>query len=264
MPSRETGDPDLRLSCPASAENVAVVRRAVTGVARAVGLDEGLVNDVRTVITEACGNATVHAYPADAPGTVLVTCNYTHPWLNFSVRDYGAGMQPQVDEHGAPRLRIGLSLMSALSDRFEIQSNSGEGTEVIAGFDTQRTRDANGHRDALGAEPSDDHVGMVAAGPLGAEAIAPALVMLGVRSGFDVDRLAELQNIGAALASAVSDGTVGRLELRASLRDPVVEVEVDPGAEDAATQLVGLLPQGTAELSDHDGATVRIKLAQSG
>ena len=47
---------------------MAVIRRAVTGVARAVGVDEGLVNDVRTAVTEACGNVAVHAYSTDAPG----------------------------------------------------------------------------------------------------------------------------------------------------------------------------------------------------
>jgi anti-sigma regulatory factor (Ser/Thr protein kinase) len=252
---------DLNLTVPAQAENVAVIRRAVTGVARAVGIDEGLVNDVRTVITEACGNAAVHAYPAVAPGNIVVTCVFDHPWLNFRVRDFGLGMQPQVDENGEPRLRIGLSLMSALADRFEVQSGAGIGTEVLVGFDIGRSREDDDRRQDW--ERADGGMSLVAAGPLGAEAIAPAIVMLGVRSGLTVDRLSELERMGVALASAVNDGKSGKLELRAAaIGTAGVHIELDPGAAEEAQRLVASLPEGQAAVENRDGTTVvRIELA---
>jgi serine/threonine-protein kinase RsbW len=261
---REQETPDLTLSCPADAENVAVIRRAVTGVARAVGVDEGLVNDVRTVITEACGNAAVHAYPADAAGAMVVTCTFEHPWLSFRIRDFGTGMQPQVDSEGPSRLRIGISLMSALADRFEIQSSADEGTEVLVGFDVLRGRDTNGHRQGPPAEPSENRVELVAAGPLGAEGIAPALVMLGVRSGFDVERLAELQRIGTALAGAVRDGHPGPIALRSSTpTEPRVQIDFDPGTAGETAELLATLPDGAGELVELDGRPiVRIELSQ--
>lgn len=264
MDADDGGPADLNLTCPADAENVAVIRRAVTGVARAVGIDEGLVNDVRTVVTEACGNAAVHAYPDDAPGNVVVSCAYEHPWLNVRVRDFGLGMQPQVDEDGETRLRIGLSLMSALADRFEIQSGSGVGTEVLVGFDILRPRNGE-DRQEPGWDDADGAMSLIAAGPLGAEAIAPAMVMLGVRSGLTVDRLAELERLGMALATAVRDGDVGRLELRAaSIGTPGVQVEVDPGADGEAESLIASLPEGEAALGDRDGAKIiRIELPRS-
>ena len=266
MHARARDDPDLSLTCPADAENVAVIRRAVTGVARAVGIDEGLVNDVRTAVTEACGNVAVHAYLTDAPGMMVVTCTFEHPWLNFRVQDFGSGMQPRVDTEGDPRLRIGLSLISALADRFEIQSSSSTGTEVSVGFDVTRERDENGGRNGAVPVPVRDGVELIAAGPLGAEGVAPALVMLGVRSDFDVERLAELQDVGTTLAAAVSAGQIDRLGLRASaVGQPVVRVDVDFDDESAATELVGSLPPGTAELDALDGRSViRIELSRTG
>jgi anti-sigma regulatory factor (Ser/Thr protein kinase) len=265
MHARERDDPDLSLTCPADAENVAVIRRAVTGVARAVGVDEGLVNDVRTAVTEACGNVAVHAYPTDAPGAMVVTCAFEHPWLSFRVRDFGSGMQPQVDTEDGPRLRIGLSLISALADRFEIQSSS-TGTEVSVGFDVTRERDGNGSGDGGVRSQVEDGVELIAAGPLGAEGVPPALVMLGVRSGFDVERLAELQRVGTTLAAAVRDGQIDRLGLRAPrLGQPSVAVDVDSGDASKAEELVGSMPPGTAKLVDREGRSViRIELSRSG
>jgi serine/threonine-protein kinase RsbW len=263
---RERDDPDLSLTCPADAENVAVVRRAVTGVARAVGIDEGLVNDVRTAVTEACGNAAVHAYSSDAPGIMVVTCTFEDPWLKFRVQDFGSGMQPQVDLEGESRLRIGLSLISALADRFEIQSSSSSGTQVSVGFDVSREREDHAGGDGAGPERASDGVELIAAGPLGAEGVAPALVMLGVRSGFDVERLAELQQVGTTLAAAVREGQIDRLGLRApALGQSVVQVEVDSGDGSAATELIGSLPPGTADLGELDGRSViRIELSRAG
>ena len=195
---------------------------------------------------------------------MVVTCTFEHPWLNFRVQDFGSGMQPRVDMEGGSRLRIGLSLISALADRFEIQSSSSTGTEVSVGFDVTRERDENGGRN--GAVPVRDGVELIAAGPLGAEGVAPALVMLGVRSDFDVERLAELQDVGTTLAAAVRAGQIDRLGLRASaVGQPVVRVDVDFGDESAATELVGSLPPGTAELGALDGRSViRIELLRTG
>ncbi len=53
----------LALDIPAEASNVAVVRHALTGLAQSIGMDDEGVADVQTVVTEACMNAVVHAYP---------------------------------------------------------------------------------------------------------------------------------------------------------------------------------------------------------
>ena len=60
--------PDLRLVLPARAENVGVVRHALAGLAEALGMEAGRVGDLKTVVTEACMNAVIHAYE-DGAGT---------------------------------------------------------------------------------------------------------------------------------------------------------------------------------------------------
>ena len=52
----------LELVLPARAENVAVVRHALAGMAEALGMDPAQIADLKTVVTEACMNVVVHAY----------------------------------------------------------------------------------------------------------------------------------------------------------------------------------------------------------
>src|SRR3954451_18248175 len=62
----------LQMSLPARAENVAVVRHALAGLAERIGMEEAGVADLKTVVTEACMNVVVHAYPADEAGLLEV------------------------------------------------------------------------------------------------------------------------------------------------------------------------------------------------
>ena len=56
------GTPNVRLSLSNRAENVLLVRQALSGLAEAVGLDPIALNDVSTAVTEACNNVVLHAY----------------------------------------------------------------------------------------------------------------------------------------------------------------------------------------------------------
>ncbi len=60
------------MSLPARAENVAVVRHALAGLAGQIGMDEPGIAGLKTVVTEACMNVVVHAYPRDRPGSLEV------------------------------------------------------------------------------------------------------------------------------------------------------------------------------------------------
>ena len=62
---------DLQLVLPARAEDVAVVRHALAGLAEALDMDPAQLADLKTVVTEACMNAVVHAYE-DEPGPMEV------------------------------------------------------------------------------------------------------------------------------------------------------------------------------------------------
>jgi anti-sigma regulatory factor (Ser/Thr protein kinase) len=119
----------LQMRLPARAENVAVVRHALAGMAEQMGMDEPGVADLKTVVTEACMNVVVHAYP-DGPGPLLVDAQPNGEGLTVIVTDRGAGISPQADPERAS-LKLGLSLIAALSSSFSISGGLDRGTEVM-------------------------------------------------------------------------------------------------------------------------------------
>ena len=58
--------PEVRLTMPARAEGVGVVRQALAGMADALAYDAAIVADMKMAVTEACTNVVVHAYDAAA------------------------------------------------------------------------------------------------------------------------------------------------------------------------------------------------------
>jgi len=138
LPSR----PDVSLRLPARAENVAIVRQALTGVGEALGLDARTLGDVKLAATEACTNVVVHAYQGIQAEPWLEVEAYTAPGaLVIVVRDGGTGMEPRAAERGmepraeSERLGLGLPLIGALADSTEIGSGpDGRGTQVAMTF----------------------------------------------------------------------------------------------------------------------------------
>jgi serine/threonine-protein kinase RsbW len=121
--------PGLHMYLPARAENVAVVRSALAGFAESLGMDEVGIDALKTVATEACMNVVVHAYPVDEPGPLEVEAHPAQDGLTVVVRDFGSGIDPRPNPE-RPSLRLGLTLIAALSSSFEIRAGSERGTEV--------------------------------------------------------------------------------------------------------------------------------------
>lgn len=119
----------LQMRLPARAENVAAVRHALAGLAEQIGMDETGVADLKTVVTEACMNVVVHAYP-NGTGPLLVEAEPDSEGLTVIVSDSGSGISPEADFERSS-LRLGLSLIAALSSSFSISGGPGRGTEVM-------------------------------------------------------------------------------------------------------------------------------------
>jgi serine/threonine-protein kinase RsbW len=119
----------LQLKLPAKAENVAVVRHALAGLAEQIGMDETGVADLKTVVTEACMNVVVHAYPRGS-GPLVVEADPDSEGLTVTVSDRGVGISPQADSE-RDSLKLGLSLIAALSSSFSISGGLERGTEVM-------------------------------------------------------------------------------------------------------------------------------------
>ena len=61
--------------------------------------------------------------------------------LTIVVRDHGAGIQPKPARTEPPALGLGLPLIAALSDAFELRGTAGRGTEVRMTFTYVRDGD---------------------------------------------------------------------------------------------------------------------------
>ncbi len=127
-PSTSERPAGLEMSLPARAENVAVVRHALAGLGEEIGMDAAGIADLKTVVTEACMNVVVHAYEGE-PGPLSVEAEPSEEGLDVVVRDSGVGIRPRPGvEHSS--LRLGLSLIAALSSTFSFSGGLDRGTEV--------------------------------------------------------------------------------------------------------------------------------------
>jgi len=132
--------PDVRLSMPARPEGVAVVRQALAGLADALAFDANVVADMKMAVSEACTNVVVHAYEGEE-GTLEVEMLADEATLTIVVRDWGTGIQPRPHRREAPALGLGLPLIAALSDSFELRGSTNSGAEVRMTFLADRAGD---------------------------------------------------------------------------------------------------------------------------
>jgi anti-sigma regulatory factor (Ser/Thr protein kinase) len=142
-----TALPDVRLTMSARPEGVAVVRQALAGMADALEVDAAVLADMRMAVSEACTNVVVHAYDDGEDGVLEVDMAAGETALTILVRDHGTGLSRGGGGGGAerrretPALGLGLPLIAALSDAFELRGTSGHGTEVRMTFNYERERD---------------------------------------------------------------------------------------------------------------------------
>ncbi len=130
---------DLLIRLPAQPDNIAVIRAAVAERARELGANRRVVDDLRTVVTEACTNVVLHAYPEEAQQRPLeVSLRREEEALQLIVRDEGKGVQASGGERPYG-LRMGLLLAGAISSCFQLCSRRGRGTELTLQIPLQAT-----------------------------------------------------------------------------------------------------------------------------
>jgi serine/threonine-protein kinase RsbW len=132
--------PEVVLTMPALPEGVGVVRQALAGMADALDFEASVLADMKMAVTEACTNVVVHAYDTET-GMLEVEMLTAAEGLTIVVRDHGSGIQPRPARSDPPALGLGLPLIAALSDAFELRGSAGRGTEVRMTFAYARDRD---------------------------------------------------------------------------------------------------------------------------
>jgi anti-sigma regulatory factor (Ser/Thr protein kinase) len=104
------------------------MRNAVGSLARAAGLNDEKIEDVRLAVSEAATNAVQHGGAAGAE--MSVQAGVVRGELRISISDEGGGMRARAD---SPGLGLGLPIIAAITDRLEVASN-GKGTTVTIVF----------------------------------------------------------------------------------------------------------------------------------
>jgi serine/threonine-protein kinase RsbW len=106
-------------------------RRAAVALATELGAAPEARESIAVAVTEAVANVVVHAYRLGGDGMVEVALRGDDDCLEVVVSDTGVGMRPRDD---SPGLGLGLGLMAALADQFEVTPGEAGGTDVRLGF----------------------------------------------------------------------------------------------------------------------------------
>jgi serine/threonine-protein kinase RsbW len=238
----------VHLTLPSRAENVAVVRHALAGLAEAMGMETPAIADLKTIVTEACMNVVVHAYPG-GEGRMDVFATPDEAGLQVVVRDHGQGIRPRpaVNE---PSLRLGIPLIAALASSFEIKGAPGHGTEVCM------TMSING-ADRPEAHTADEDVPAgariaVEAGSLATPVISRVISILAARANLSVDRLSDAVLLGDAISSHGPDHFPdGRVPIQIDEDEGTIAVRIGPLEDGAAEKILEAmeLPAVGASLS---------------
>jgi anti-sigma regulatory factor (Ser/Thr protein kinase) len=118
---------------PGTALGVRRLRREVSAMAAACGMDADGIADVGLAVTEAATNAVIHAY-AKSPGELKVTAAIEDGRLAIVIGDDGPGL---VERRDSPGLGVGLSVIATVSHGLKIVTNAG-GTEIHMAFPCPR------------------------------------------------------------------------------------------------------------------------------
>jgi serine/threonine-protein kinase RsbW len=128
---------EIRLTIPAKPEYITLGRLALTGISRlrAEPLSPEVLGDLKLALTEACTNSVRHAY-ADGQGTVEIVYELYPDKLVVEVADEGEGFEPPrdasapLDEEELSEGGLGIAIIEALSDEFEIREREQGGSSL--------------------------------------------------------------------------------------------------------------------------------------
>ena len=226
----------LQMSLPAKAENVTVIRHALAGLAEELGMDDAGIADLKTVVTEACMNVAVHAYEG-RPGPLSVQAEPDPEGLTVVVSDSGTGIRPRPDAEQTS-LRLGLSLIAALSSSFSFSGGLNRGTQI-----EMRLPLRGGGADVGGPAveleiPADETEISVASTELLAPVLARIVGALAARRDLSIDRVSDAVLLTDAIAVAAPGHFAdGRVTLVLADAEEGIELRLGPMEDGAAERI---------------------------
>ena len=129
----------MEMKFSALLKNVVFARGAVSSFLVEQDLTLSLINEIKTITSEAVTNAIVHGYNQDPEMFVFLSMELNDNILKLTVKDDGVGSE-DIEQARTPlystkldeeRAGLGFTIMDIFSDEMEIVSKLGEGTTVI-------------------------------------------------------------------------------------------------------------------------------------
>jgi serine/threonine-protein kinase RsbW len=129
------GTRTVKLTIPAKAEYITLVRLALSGLSHLRPLDEETLGDLKLAVTEACSNSVRHAYRDGREGSVDVVYELHSDRLVVEVCDDGEGFTAEnstgVGETGLSEGGLGIAIIRELADELELGPGlSGKGSRL--------------------------------------------------------------------------------------------------------------------------------------
>lgn len=130
---------ELKTSFLAMNENVMLARTIVTGFLLDLDLPLNIVNEIKTIVSEAVTNAIVHGYLNNPEKMVDFNLSYDDEAIYIEVIDYGEGIS-DIDKAKEPlyttklleeRAGLGFTIMEVFTDKLIVESAVNEGTKIL-------------------------------------------------------------------------------------------------------------------------------------
>lgn len=128
----------MKVAFLAKTENVIFCRTVAIGFLINLNLEVGILNEIKTAISEAVTNAIVHGYRNDESKLVEFIMSYDEVKITMEVIDYGVGIE-DIEQARVPlysskvteeRAGLGFTIMEVFSDELMVESVLGEKTIV--------------------------------------------------------------------------------------------------------------------------------------
>ena len=139
----------IQIEFPSRSVNEGFARAAAAAFAAQLDPTLEELGDIKTAVSEAVTNCTVHAYP-DNIGRVLLRLRIMQGGrLEIVVKDWGRGIEdvkrarePLFTTGGAERSGMGFTIMESFMDKLRVRSSPGRGTTVTMLRTIKQRRDA--------------------------------------------------------------------------------------------------------------------------
>ena len=128
----------MKVQFNASLENVTLARSIVSCFLLECDLTISVLNEVKTIVSEAVTNSIVHGYKCDNESLVLMLLELEDGILRITVEDNGVGIE-DVEQARTPlystklreeRAGLGFTIMEVFSDEMTVNSSLNKGTTV--------------------------------------------------------------------------------------------------------------------------------------